>query len=165
MRPRSLRAVQIALWFVTSATRTRESKLQRRLRSIGGPALSIALLSLAVACPAAIGARSEYGKLVAQGKLDATGTPKASFHGVRPARVFWLVVTNPAGPSLGVTWSVSCSNPAHKASGGATGEATIAHGHWAKRVRADWIKHPSYCSGRVEGLTDSGSLKIRVYAE
>jgi hypothetical protein len=165
MRPRPSRAVQIALWLVTSATRIRESKLQRRLRSIGVRTLSVALLSFAVACPAALGAQGEYGKLIAQGKLGAGGTPKASFHGVRPARVFWLVVTNPAGPSLGVTWSVSCSDPAHKASGGATGEATIAHGHWAKRVRADWIKHPSYCSGRVEGLTGSGPLKIRVFAE
>jgi hypothetical protein len=127
--------------------------------------------SLATLCPAALAGRSTYGRLIAQGRLDA-GVAKASFHGVRPARTYWLVVTNPNVAAISVTgalptiaWSVSCSDPAHKASGGATGEATIARGRWVKRVRADWIKHPAHCSGKVEGLSASSSLKIRIYAD
>ena len=52
---------------------------------------------------------------------------------------------------LEFSWSVHCFNPAHSERGGATGEATVANGHWVKRIRADWIKHPAYCSGSVEG--------------
>ncbi len=165
-RPRSLRAVQIALQLVTvtSATRTCQAK-QRRLAPIAVRALLVTVLAIAVACPAALAAHRDYGKPIAQGRLGVDGTPKASFHGVRPAPSFWLVVANPAGASLGISWSVSCSDPTHKANGGATGEATIAPGHWAKRVRADWIKHPAYCSGKVEGLIGSGPLRIHIYAE
>jgi hypothetical protein len=137
----------------------------RRSTPLIGTALLAILGALAVSSAATAAAGGGYGRLIATAKIEAAGIPKASFHGVRPAPVFWLVVSNPTTAKHDITWSVSCANPAHKASGGSKGEATIVHGRWVKRISANWIKHPSYCSGRVEGVAGSAPLNLRVYAD
>jgi hypothetical protein len=138
---------------------------RRRSTPFIGAALLAILGALAVFSPATAAAGGGYGRLIATAKIEAAGIPKASFHGVRPAPVFWLVVSNPTTAKHDISWSVSCANPAHKASGGSKGEATIVRGRWVKRIRANWITHPSYCSGRVEGVAGSAPLQLRVYAD
>jgi hypothetical protein len=117
----------------------------------------------------ALGAEAAGGKPIALGKISSPTTARAHFHHVRPAQTFELVLMAPAKAQVNVTWTVDCYDPAHNASGGAKGQATIVNGYWSKRVRADWIKHPEYCSGSVVGLDESSRpeasmLHIHVYA-
>jgi hypothetical protein len=158
-------AVQLALQVVRSSTGPGEATRRPALALAATLGLLVMCSSLPAVGATAFGASSGYGKLIASSRVDALGTPKASFHGVRPARSFRLVAMSPGGTQLSVNWSITCSDPAHKASGGASGEATIVHGRWSKLVRADWIKHPSFCSGRLEGALGSASLRLRAYAE
>jgi hypothetical protein len=126
--------------------------------------LSAILLALTAACPAAAGAGEGFGRLIADGAAGAASAGKASFHHVRPPQQFWLVLTNPAQAQMRVKWWISCFNPAHRAHGGASGQATVAHGRWVKRVRADWIAHPAFCSGSVRGSSVASPVQIHVYA-
>lgn len=122
------------------------------------------LLAMAAVCQAAQAAPGQYGQLIARGKASSVSAAKASFHRVRPPRVFWLVVTDPAKTQLSVSWSIDCSNPAHRRHGGAAGQANVAHGRWVKRIRADWITRPAFCSGSVGGSAVSGPVQIHIYA-
>jgi hypothetical protein len=126
--------------------------------------LSAILLALTAACPAAASASAGYGRLIAGGAGGALGAGVADFHHVRPPQQFWLVLSDSARAQIRVSWSISCFNPAHRAHGGAAGQATVAHGRWVKRVRADWIANPAYCSGTVRGSADGSRVLIHVYA-
>lgn len=131
-----------------------------RRRKLG---LSAILVALTVACPATA-AGAGYGRLIADGAAAAPGAGEASFHHVRPPRQFWLVLTDPAQAQIRVSWSINCFNPAHRAHGGAAGQATVARGRWVKRVRADWIAKPAFCSGTVRGSAGASPVQIHVYA-
>jgi hypothetical protein len=126
--------------------------------------LSAILLALTAVCPAAGAAGAGYGRLIADGAAGAPGAGEASFHHVRPPQQFWLVLTGPAQARIRVSWSIGCFNPAHRAHGGATGQATVAHGRWVKRVRADWIAQPASCSGTVRVSAGGSRVQIHVYA-
>ena len=58
-----------------------------------------------------------------------------------------------------------CYNASRRESGGASGEATVSSGHWVKHVRADWIKHPAYCTGSIVGSAASSPVLVRVFAQ
>lgn len=131
---------------------------QRRLALIAVPLVTAALW------PAVSSAAENRGKLIARHAAGPSSTLETRFVRVRPTRSFVLVVTAPSEGQLEFSWSVHCFNPAHRERGGATGEATVANGHWVKRIRADWIKHPAYCSGSVEGATGSSPVLVRVFA-
>lgn len=126
--------------------------------------LSAILLALTAACPAADAAAAGYGTLIAGGAAGSLGAGEAAFHHVRPPQQFWLVLTDSAQAQIRVSWSISCFNPAHRAHGGAAGQATVAHGRWVKRVRADWIANPAFCSGTVRGSAGGSRVLIHVYA-
>jgi hypothetical protein len=119
----------------------------------------------AVALSPADAVAGTYGKLVVRHAAGPAATLETHFVHVRPARTFLLVVTEPSALQLAFSWSVHCFNPAHRESGGAEGEATTASGHWVKRVRADWIKHPAYCTGSVTGAAGASPVLVRVFAE
>lgn len=125
--------------------------------------LSAILLALTAPCSAAA-ATAGYGQLIAGGAAGTPGAGVADFHHVRPPQQFWLVLTGSAQAQIRVSWSISCFNPAHRAHGGAAGQATVAHGHWVKRVRADWIANPAFCSGTVRGSAGGSRVLIHVYA-
>jgi hypothetical protein len=124
----------------------------------------IVVLLAGVALSPAGAAASTYGKLVVQHAARPAATLQTDFVRVRPARSFLLVVTAPSEVQLAFSWSVHCFNPAHRESGGAEGEATIASGHWVKRVRANWIRHPAYCTGSVTGTAGTSPVLVRVFA-
>lgn len=123
---------------------------------------SAALLALTAVSPAAAGAGPGYGRLIAAAAAPAAGA--AAFHHVRPPQQFWLVLTDSAQAQIRVSWSIGCFNPAHRAHGGAVGHATVAHGRWVKRVRANWIAQPAFCSGTVRGSAGASRVQIHVYA-
>jgi hypothetical protein len=143
---------------VVASSQSGKSIRQRKLE------LSAIVLALTAVCPAAAGAGAGYGRLIADGAARAPGAGEASFHHVPPPQQFWLVLTDPARGQIRVSWSISCFNPAHRAHGGAAGQATVAHGRWVKRVRADWIAHPAFCSGTVRGSAVASRVQIHVYA-
>jgi hypothetical protein len=122
-----------------------------------------AILSSAALWPAAAAAGS-YGTLVADHAAGPASSLETTFDQIRPARIFWLVVTVPSHEQLGVTWSIRCSSSAGRESGGAMGRAIVTHGRWAKAVRANWIKHPAVCSGTVTGSATGGPALVRIYA-
>jgi hypothetical protein len=128
--------------------------------------LALIVVALAtVAMSPTVAAASTYGKLVVRHAIAPTATLDTHFVHVRPARTFLLVVTEPSEVQLAFSWSVHCFNPAHRESGGAEGQATIAGGHWVKRVRAGWIKHPDYCTGSVTGAAGTSPVLVRVFAD
>jgi hypothetical protein len=123
------------------------------------------LLAFSGASPGAPAATSAYGKLIASSPGRTASTAEADFHLASPPRVFWLLVTDPAGAKLSISWSISCSNPARGKRGGATGKAIAGRGRWVKRIRADWVTRPTSCSGVVRGSADrSQPVQIHVYA-
>jgi hypothetical protein len=126
--------------------------------------LSAILLALIAVCPATDAAAAGYGRLIADGAAVAPGAGEADFHHVRPPQQFWLVLTDSAQAEIRLKWSISCFDPAHRAHGGAAGQATVAHGRWVKRVRADWIARPAFCSGTVRGSAGASRVQIHVYA-
>jgi hypothetical protein len=127
------------------------------------PLASIALSPAGAAASTGAATRT-YGKLVVRHVARPAATLETDFVHVRPARSFLLVVTEPSEVPLAFSWSVHCFNPAHRESGGAEGEAEIASGHWVKRVRADWIAHPAYCTGSVTGTAGTNPVLVRVFA-
>jgi hypothetical protein len=127
-------------------------------------ALAIAgILSSAALWPPAAGA-VRYGTLVAHHAVEPASSLETTFAQVRPARIFWLVVTEPSTEQLNVTWSIRCFNSPRRESGGAMGKAIVTHGRWVKAVRANWIKHPALCSGTVAGSAAAAPALVRIYA-
>lgn len=122
------------------------------------PLLTLALL------PASTSADT-YGKLLARHNAAPASALSTPFSHVRPARTFFLVVTEPAQTPLSFRWSVHCSNSARGEAGGASGQAVVASGHWVKRVLANWIKHPVVCSGSIAGTAGSSPVLVRVFAQ
>jgi hypothetical protein len=128
---------------------------------------SIALtgaLAIGVLAPSGAAATT-YGKLVVRHSAAPGSLLETQFSRVRPPGSFLLVVTEPAMTPLQFSWSVHCFNAARRESGGANGEATVSNGHWVKRVRANWIKHPAYCSGSVVGSAAASPVLVRVFAD
>jgi len=135
-----------------------------RRQATGRPLLLAGVvLTCAAACPPALAATGGYGKLIAVGGGGAASAAVAGFRVTSPPRVFWLLVTDSAGTTLNLAWSITCSNGVRER-GGAAGRATAGHGRWVRRVRANWISRPTSCSGVVHGSADHGHVQIRVYA-
>jgi hypothetical protein len=125
--------------------------------------LVVALVSAAALWPAGALA-DQSGTLIAHGTAEPASSFTTSFHQVRPASVFWLVVSETSRENLVVSWSIHCFNSPRREGGGAAGEATVNHGRWIKPVRADWIKHPALCSGTVGGAAAGSPVTVRIYA-
>ena len=134
------------------------SSIPRRFLPLGIVLVIVALL------PASVVA-SSYGTLVVRHTAPPGSTLETQFSGVRPPCSFLLVITEPANTQLQFKWSVHCFNAARRESGGASGEVTVTSGHWVKRVRANWIKHPARCSGSVVGAAASSPVLVRVFAD
>ncbi|MEA2334127.1 MAG: hypothetical protein QOG40_617 [Solirubrobacteraceae bacterium] len=124
--------------------------------------LAVALVTVAL-LPASAAA-STHGTLVARHSAPPGSMLETQFQRVRPPGSFLLVVTEPAQTQLQFKWSVHCFSASHRASGGASGEATVSSGRWTKQIRANWIKHPAYCSGSVVGSAASSPVLVRVFA-
>jgi hypothetical protein len=121
------------------------------------------VLSILALLPASVSA-STYGRLVVRHSAAPGAMLETQFQRVSPAGSFLLVVTEPANTQLQFKWSVHCFNAARHSSGGASGEVTVTSGHWVKPVRANWIKHPAYCSGSVVGSAAASPVLVRVFA-
>jgi len=131
-----------------------------RLRLLVPAATSLACVALGSA-PAVAGT---YGKLIVRHSAGPAETLETRFSNVRAARSFLLVVTEPAREPLSFTWSLRCDAASHRESGGASGRATIANGHWVKRISLHWIQHPARCSGSVAGVAAGTPVLVRVFA-
>lgn len=114
-------------------------------------------------CPGPAGAEG-YGRLIARHSATPTGALDTSFDHVRPPRAFLLVVTEPKGEPLSFRWSVHCLGSGPRESGGASGRAIVSSGHWVKRIRPTWIKHPVSCSGTIVGSAAASPVLVRVFA-
>jgi hypothetical protein len=125
--------------------------------------LASVLFACAAACPSALATTGGYGTLIATGGGGGASTAVAAFRVTSPPRVFSLLVTDSTGTTLNLSWSISCSNPARGERGGAAGKATVGHGRWVKRIRANWIARPTSCSGVVRVSADRSQVQIRVY--
>jgi hypothetical protein len=125
--------------------------------------VAVSLLAAAL-CPAAALAGT-YGTLIVRHNAAASAALETRFDRVRPPQSFLLVVSEPSKAPLKFKWSVRCSSSTHKESGGASGEAVVASGHWVKRVRANWIKHPISCSGSIDGSAAGSPVLVRVFAD
>jgi hypothetical protein len=134
------------------------SPIPKRLIPLGVALVIVALSAANVSA-------STYGRLVVRHSAAPGSMLETQFAGVRPPGSFLLVITEPAQTQLQFKWSVHCSNTARRESGGASGEATVTGGHWVKRVRANWIKHPANCSGSVVGSAASSPVLVRVFAD
>jgi hypothetical protein len=132
----------------------------KRLRLLAPTATSLACVALGAA-PAVAGT---YGKLIVRHSAGPAETLETHFSNVRAARSFLLVVTEPAREPISFTWSLHCDGANHRESGGASGRATIANGHWVKRISPHWIQHPARCSGSVAGVAAGTPVLVRVFA-
>jgi hypothetical protein len=124
-----------------------------------------ALVLLAAASSPAAALAETYGTLIVRHSAAAATTLETRFDRVHPPRSFLLVVSEPSKTPLKFRWSVHCSNSARKESGGASGEALVASGHWVKRVQISWINHPVSCSGGVDGSAADAPVLVRVFAD
>jgi hypothetical protein len=124
----------------------------------------IAASSVCVALGSVPAFAQTYGKLIVRHSAAPAATLETRFTRVRAARSFLLVVTEPDREPLSFTWSLRCSGSAHGESGGISGRATIADGHWVKRVSTSLVKHPRSCSGSVTGAAAGAPVLVRVYA-
>ncbi len=104
-----------------------------------------------------------YGKLIARDSSAPQSTFTARFDHVRAPRSFVLVVTETTQTKLDFNWSVRCFAASHRASGGASGEASVSSGRWVKRVLPNWVKHPLYCTGSIDGSSGSSPVLVRVF--
>jgi hypothetical protein len=127
-------------------------------------AASSACVALAAAPALAPALAQTYGKLIARHNAAPSTALETHFSRVPAADSFLLVVTEPTREPLSFTWSLRCSGAAHGESGGASGSATIADGHWVKRISPVWIKHPVSCSGSIDGVAAGTSVLVRVFA-
>jgi hypothetical protein len=105
-----------------------------------------------------------YGKLIVRHSAAPAAMLETHFSKVRAARSFLLVVTEPDREPLSFTWAVRCNSAAQGESGGLSGRATIADGHWVKRVSTSLIKHPRSCSGSITGVAAGAPVLVRVFA-
>jgi hypothetical protein len=135
------------------------SSLRRHLWAAVGAGLLVAAL-----LPATVVAAG-YGRLVVRNNALPASTLDTQFAHVAPPQSFLLVVTEPEKTALRFKWSLHCYNAARRESGGASGEALVSSGHWVKRVRADWIKHPAYCTGSIAGSTANSPVLVRIFAQ
>jgi hypothetical protein len=147
---------------------------RRRLRSTSlNPEMSpnrqrlSALTAASVTC-VALGAvpalAGTYGKLIVRHSAAPATTLETRFSRIPAANSFVLVVTEPAHEPLSFTWSLRCDGANHRESGGASGRATIANGHWVKRISPHWIVHPVTCSGSIAGVAAGTPVLVRVFA-
>jgi hypothetical protein len=128
---------------------------------------SVALLAGCVAAggvTATAASASTYGALVVRHSASPLTTLATSFTHVRPSGSFFLVVTEPDNAPLNFHWSIRCTSANGRETGGASGAATVANGHWVKRVGITWIKHPTSCSGKVEGSASRSPVLVRVFS-
>ncbi len=134
------------------------SNRQRLLPTIAAITASAAL------CSASPAAAETYGRLIVRHTATPTTAFAAPFSHVRPPKSFLLVVTEPNREQLDFRWSVHCVGSGSKESGGASGRASVASGHWVKRIQPRWIKHPVSCSGTIEGSAAASPVLVRVFA-
>lgn len=128
-------------------------------------ALIAAIAAIGVAASTSLSAEANtYGKLLARHQAAPATSLETSFTSTTPPESFLLVVTQPARTALEVRWSVHCAGASHHERGGASGRALTSSGHWVKRVRADWIKHPASCAGSISGSAASSPVLVRVFA-
>jgi hypothetical protein len=128
---------------------------------------ALALIALCVAALAATAtpvAASTYGVLIVRHDSAPSAALATSFAHVRPSGSFLLVVTEPDKTPLSFHWSIRCVSRNGRESGGASGTATVANGHWVKRIGVTWIKHAASCSGKLEGAASSSPVLVRVFA-
>jgi hypothetical protein len=128
------------------------------------PAAIGAGLVVAALFPATVAA-SGYGRLIVRNNALPASMLDTQFTHIQPPQSFLLVVTESSKTELRFKWSLHCYNAARRESGGASGEALVGSGHWVKRVRADWIKHPAYCTGSIVGSAASSPVLVRIFAQ
>jgi hypothetical protein len=133
------------------------SKRQRLL-----PVIALGAVCLLVS--AAPASAETYGQLLVRHAATPSGALATHFTHARPPSAFLLVVTEPEQVPLEFSWSVRCVGTKPKESGGATGRAIVASGHWVKRIKPSWIKHPVSCSGTIEGAAGTSPVLVRVFA-
>jgi hypothetical protein len=124
--------------------------------------IGVGLVALALSTGTA--AASIYGRLIVRNDALPAAMLDTHFTHVQPPRSFLLVVTGVRKTELQLKWSLHCYNNARRESGGASGEATVTSDRWVKQVRANWIKHPAFCTGGVVGSTASSPVLVRIYA-
>lgn len=127
------------------------------------PCLAL-LAAVGALCATSAGAET-YGRLIVRHSATPSAALDTSFGHVRPPRSFLLVVTEPKGEPLSFRWSVHCIGSGPKESGGASGRAVVSSGHWVKRIRPLWIKHPVSCSGSIAGSAAGSPVLVRVFAD
>jgi hypothetical protein len=126
----------------------------------------IGLLALVAAlCASGTASAGTYGRLLVRHSALASAPLETRFAGVRAPRSFLLVVTETNREQLNLAWSVHCVGSHGQESGGASGRASVAGWRWTKRIRPDWIKHPTSCSGRIEGTAGASPVLVRVYTD
>jgi hypothetical protein len=126
----------------------------------------IALLAAGAAlCSGATASAGTYGRLLVRHSAAASAPLETRFAGVRAPRSFLLVVTEPNREQLSLAWSVHCVGSHGQESGGASGRASVAGWRWTKRIRPNWIKHPTSCSGTIEGFAGASPVLVRVYTD
>ncbi len=106
-----------------------------------------------------------YGRLIVRGSALPASMIDTRFAHTTPARSFLLVVSQTGTSELQFKWSVHCFNPARRESGGASGEVAVTSGRWVKQVRANWIRHPTYCTGSIAGSAAGSPVLVRVFAQ
>jgi len=110
-------------------------------------------------------AAATYGRLIARGNAAPSAAFQARFVHVRSPHSFVLVVTEPKTEQLNFSWSVHCTGSEPNESGGASGRASVGNGHWVKRIRPNWIRHPVSCSGTIEGVSAASPVLARVFTK
>jgi hypothetical protein len=128
---------------------------------------ALALFAICVAALAASttpAAARTYGALIVRHDAAPAMTLATSFTHVRPTGSFLLVLTEQSKTPLSFHWSIRCFSASGREAGGASGAATVANGHWVKRIGVNWIKHPASCSGKIEGSAPSSPVLVRVFA-
>jgi hypothetical protein len=126
---------------------------------------SIAVVTTVAALSCATASAETYGRLIVRHSALPAASLETRFARVRPPRSFLLVVTESNHEQLNFSWSVRCVGSHPKESGGASGRASVVSGHWVKRIRADWIKHPVSCSGAIDGSAGASPVLVRVFAD
>ncbi|HTA06269.1 MAG TPA: hypothetical protein VK774_07895 [Solirubrobacteraceae bacterium] len=126
--------------------------------------LAVTAISTAAASYPAFAEADSYGKLIVRRHAAPAAALDVRFGRVHAPHAFLLVVTEPSNEQLSFKWSLHCVGAAPRESGGASGRASIVSGHWVKRVRPTWIKHPVSCSGTIEGSTATSPVLVRIFA-
>jgi hypothetical protein len=125
----------------------------------------LAIIAIGATAPYAASASAKsYGKLIALRHAAPAAPLDARFSRVHAPRAFLLVVTEPSNEQLNFKWSLHCVGAKPRESGGASGRASTVSGHWVKRVRPTWIKHPAFCSGTIEGSSATSPVLVRIFS-